>query len=114
LLLTHEYPGNIRELENIIEHGFVLCHEGEIEPSHLPPYLQQRGRKQDDVRVSMVESVGLSEKEIIVEALRQNNYNRLATAKYLGVHKSTLFRKLKKYQITLPEIDGRSGRSKTS
>jgi len=114
LLLTHEYPGNIRELENIIEHGFVLCHEGEIEPSHLPPYLQQRGRKQDDVRLSMVESVGLSEKEIIVEALRQNNYNRLATAKYLGVHKSTLFRKLKKYQITLPEIDGRSGRSKTS
>ena len=58
----------------------------------------------------MEESVGLSEKETIVQALKQNKYNRLAAAKELGIHKSTLFRKLKKYQIILPEIDGRTGR----
>ena len=64
-------------------------------------------------RLSMEESVGLSEKETILEALKKNNYNRLAAAKDLGVHKSTLFRKLNKYQITLPEIDGRSGRKES-
>jgi transcriptional regulator with PAS, ATPase and Fis domain len=109
LLLAHDYPGNIRELENIIEHGFVLCSEGEIEVSHLPGYLSQHGNGQSTARLSMQESVGLSEKETIVEALKKNNYNRLAAAKDLGVHKSTLFRKVRKYQIILPEIDGRSG-----
>jgi transcriptional regulator with PAS, ATPase and Fis domain len=109
LLLAHDYPGNIRELENIIEHGFVLCSEGEIEVSHLPGYLSQHANGQSTVRLSMQEIVGLSEKETIVEALKKNNYNRLAAAKDLGVHKSTFFRKVRKYQIILPDIDGRSG-----
>ncbi len=112
LLLSHDFPGNIRELENIIEHGFVLCPEGEIEVSHLPGYLAQRGGGQP-AQMSIHESVGLSEKETLVQALKKNNYNRLATAKDLGIHKSTLFRKVKKYQISLPEIDGRSSRKTT-
>lgn len=118
LLLGHNYPGNIRELENIIEHGFVLCHDGEIEISHLPAYLlHQEGEKKSRGQTTgnaMVESVGLSEKEAILEALKLHNFNRLAAAKELGIHKSTLFRKLKKYQINLPEIDGRSSRDHKS
>jgi len=110
LLLAHYYPRNIRELENIIEHGFVLSPEGEIEVTHLPGYLVQPGNSRPVHHLSMEESVGLSEKENIIKALKSNNYNRLAAAKELGVHKSTLFRKLNKYQITLPEIDGRSSR----
>jgi PAS domain S-box-containing protein len=113
LLLAHDYPGNIRELENIIEHGFVLCPDGEIEVAHLPAYLVQQGNGRAADRSSMEESIGLSEKAAILEALKHNNYNRQAAAKELGVHKSTLFRKLKKYQLTLPHIDGRSGGKKS-
>ncbi|MGW8195294.1 MAG: sigma-54 interaction domain-containing protein [Desulforhopalus sp.] len=114
LLLGHDYPGNIRELENIIEHAFVLCQDGEIQPAHLPSYLLQRHPVQRTGRLSMEEGVGLSEMEMITQALKNNNYNRLAAAKQLGVHKSTLFRKLKKYRITLPKRDGRSSRTTSS
>ncbi len=109
LLLSHDYPGNIRELENIIEHAFVLCHDGEIEISHLPPSLFQPQKAGVVAHTSIEESVRLSEEETILEALKRNNYNRLSASKDLGIHKSTLFRKLKKYNISLPKIDGRSG-----
>ncbi|MCP3890305.1 MAG: PAS domain-containing protein [Desulfobulbaceae bacterium] len=110
LLLVHDYPGNIRELENIIEHGFVLCHEAEMDIDHLPAYLQESGTRSHSFVNSIEDSVRISEKESIEEALRRNNYNRLAAAQDLGVHKSTLFRKIKKYQITLPTQDGRTRR----
>jgi PAS domain S-box-containing protein len=110
-LMAHDYPGNIRELENIIEHAFVLCAEGRIEPRHLPedynarvPTRTKRGGMSDTVRAM--------ESETIREALRRNRNNRLATARELGIHKSTLFRKMKALGILLPEDDGRSRRSR--
>lgn len=112
LLLAHDYPGNIRELENIIEHAFVLCHEGEIGVDHLPAYLHRRTVELSPEVSSMATSIRTTEEEVIAEALRQHGYNRLAAAEALGIHKSTLFRKLKKYRIILPEIDGRQGRKK--
>jgi len=109
VLLAHDYPGNIRELENIIEHGFVLCSEGEITVSSLPAYLQQNENTPYSQRGSSIgESVRVTEEERILQALKKTGYNRLAAAKELGIHKSTLFRKLKKYNISLPEVDGRS------
>jgi PAS domain S-box-containing protein len=108
-LLAHDYPGNIRELENIIEHAFVLCAEGQIELRHLPedfishvPAKRKRGVMEDTVREM--------ESQTIREALRRNGYNRLAAARELGIHKSTLFRKMKALGIPLPEEDGRSTR----
>lgn len=102
-LMTHDYPGNIRELENIIEHAFILCSQGRIGLHHLPgvvPATQAAPALQTIRRAT--------EEEAIRDALIRNGYNRLATAKELGMHKSTLFRKLKKLQIDLPEADGRS------
>jgi PAS domain S-box-containing protein len=110
-LLNHDFPGNIRELENIIEHCFVLCHEAEIGVEHLPGYLHQSGSQENPPSLLMGDSVEVTEREIIIQTLSKNHYNRLACAKELGIHKSTLFRKIKKYQIELPETDGRSSRS---
>ncbi len=108
ILLAHDYPGNIRELENIIEHCFVLCLEGEINTSHLPPYLLQKITKLPTTTKAVHQAISKTEKELILECLKNNHYNRLAAAKELGIHKSTLFRKIKKYQISLPKIDGRT------
>lgn len=106
VLMAHDFPGNIRELENIIEHAFILCHEGEIATEHLPSYLQQSSRNFSSV--SIEGSRQQTEKEMILAVLHRNNYNRLAAAKELGIHKTTLFRKLKKYNLQLPSVDGRS------
>ncbi|PHR27409.1 MAG: Fis family transcriptional regulator [Desulfotalea sp.] len=112
LLLAHDFPGNIRELENIIEHGFVLCQEGAIGKEHLPTNLCASIEGKTIIPVGhIVQNLHVAEADLILEALKRCNYNRLAAAKELGMHKSTLFRKLKKYRIDLPGRDGRSGRT---
>jgi DNA-binding NtrC family response regulator len=110
-LMAHNYPGNVRELENIIEHAFVLCREGSIEPQHLPEEFLARVPSVA-VHSDMQSSVRAVEAQAIREALRRNNFNRLAAARELGMHKSTLFRKIKTLGIILPEKDGRVPRPK--
>jgi PAS domain S-box-containing protein len=107
LLLSHDYPGNIRELENIIEHAFVLCPDGQIEPHCLPDNLRAllRGPTTHAKIDAALQSV---EVQVIMDALKRNKYNRLAAACDLGIHKSTLFRKIKILGIELPKLDGRT------
>lgn len=110
VLMHHGYPGNIRELENIIEHAFILCSQGDIGVEHLPAHLAVQpfpAGPADAIHAS----VELAEAECIRAALARNGYNRAATARELGIHKSTLFRKIKKLRISLPGIDGRRNRS---
>jgi PAS domain S-box-containing protein len=106
-LMSHNYPGNIRELENIIEHAFVLCANGIILPQHLPDgFISQTPTSADHNNFGS--ELKSAEARVILDALKRNNYSRLAAAHDLGLHKSTLFRKIKKLGITLPKIDGRS------
>jgi transcriptional regulator with PAS, ATPase and Fis domain len=109
-LLEHEYPGNIRELENIIEHAFVLCGAGLIEPGHLPPEL--RGNLATELQPSPGRlTLKALEAVHIRETIRRRGGNRTAAAKELGINPSTLFRKVKSLGIELPEKDGRSKNS---
>ena len=98
ILLEHDYRGNVRELENIIEHCFVLCRGEIIENKHLPAAFQKAA---DTDYPDIKKAVTLEEMEriFIIQALRQNNGNRTEAAKQLGIHKSTLFRKLKSLDI---------------
>ncbi len=113
-LMGLDYPGNIRELENIIEHAFILCSQGQIGLQHLPGRLSGASPTATAPKAASSGIRALhraTEEEAIREALERNGYNRLAAARELGMHKSTLFRKLKKLQIELPEIDGRHSNS---
>lgn len=105
ILLAHDYPGNIRELENIIEHAFVLCPGGMIEPAHLPAALLKNMPQVAAATAGMT----LRDMEILLiqEALRRNGGNRHAAAGDLGIHPATLFRKVKTLGIQLPKEDGR-------
>ena len=97
-LMEHDFPGNIRELENIIEHAFVLCRSGLIELSHLPPHL--RGAE-DEARSGLPSGLTLAtmEKLLIRDALRRHKGNRAAAARELGIDVSTLFRKIKALKL---------------
>ncbi len=105
-LIAYEWPGNIRELENTIERAFIICNEDMIDISHLPPELRV-GVKGEAPAVEMKSAHRILDVQAIQSALEKNNYNRLAAARELGIHKTTLFRKIKKLGITLPEQDGR-------
>lgn len=107
LLMFHDYPGNIRELENIIEHAFVLCPGGELGLHCLPESLRFL-IPQSMPHTGMNAAVKSTEARVILDALKRNHYNRLAVAQELGMHKSTLYRKIKRIGIELPQMDGRS------
>jgi PAS domain S-box-containing protein len=109
LLMAHDWPGNVRELENVIERAFILCSEGLIRIGHLPEEVTAIGAStgaDSDVRSAH----DLLDAQSIRAALERNGYNRLAAAKELGMHKTTLFRRIKKLGIVLPGHDGRSRR----
>lgn len=111
LLMAHNYPGNVRELENIIERAFVLCGSGRIERKHLPSELTGRAAaSRTPPGETIAAQTQASEAQAIRNALERQGFNRLAAARELGLHKSTLFRKIKALGIELPDHDGRSRR----
>jgi PAS domain S-box-containing protein len=97
-LMEHSFPGNVRELENIIEHAFVLCQGGVIELKHLPPAFRG-GALGEALRFGKAMSLESVERLLIADALRRNNGNRQKAAKELGINPSTLFRKLKTLRL---------------
>lgn len=98
LLMAHDWPGNVRELENVIERAFVLCSGGRIELPHLPESLTgpdmrassagTRGARLRDARDAL-------DAQAIRAALGRSGGSRLAAARALGIHKTTLFRKMR-------------------
>lgn len=108
LLMAHDWPGNIRELENVVERAFILCARGSIGIAHLPEELTERYAERT-AQKGMKSARDLVEAQAIRKALERNGNNRLAAARDLGIHKSTLFRKIKRYGIAAPERKGPSG-----
>jgi len=107
VLSAYDYPGNVRELQNIIEHAFVLLQEGDIELQHLPGELAPVHAQQTVCRLRQ-HALDATDAESIRQAILLNGGNRLAAARQLGIHKSTLFRRIRELGIELPKLDGRS------
>ena len=107
-LMEYDFPGNVRELENIIEQAFVLCRGEIIELHHLPPELRPAVESSDGEAGPM--SLEAMEKSLIAETLRRYAGNRKSAARVLGINTSTLYRKIKDLEIEVPASDGRGYR----
>jgi transcriptional regulator with PAS, ATPase and Fis domain len=96
-LMAHQWPGNIRELENVIERGFVLCDQLVIGIEHLPQALWpvKPGRTQSDSG-AIRPARDMAEVQSILAALERTKHNHREAARELGIHKTTLYRKMKR------------------
>jgi len=112
VLMSYDFPGNIRELENIIECATVVCQNSLIRFKNLPENL----RRIPELNIKMIPDrtnenallLETVEKDFIYEALKKNNWNRTAAAAQMGIHPTTLWRKIKRLNLNIPKQNGRS------
>ncbi len=102
LLMRYDFPGNVRELENLIEHAFVLSRGGQIRPEHFPKEFLEAVRPPVPSTPTPQRALEDSEVRLIREALERHGGNRARAAAWLGIHKTTLWRKMRRYGITYP------------
>ena len=102
IFMRPDWPGNIRELENAVEHAFILCPKGLILPEHLPDQLRRESQP-----AALPQGLILKEQErrLLREALERHGWRRLATARELGIDKNTLRRKIQRLGLVPPGSD---------
>ncbi|MEE8453086.1 MAG: sigma 54-interacting transcriptional regulator, partial [Thermoguttaceae bacterium] len=112
-LKSYGWPGNIRELKNHIRRAVLFCRSSELTPEDLAPHLVQALREAESAKsapeqtespedATLFERVAQSEREMLEEALRENNQNRTTTARMLGLSRVGLYKKMKKYGMITP------------
>ncbi|MBI4881346.1 MAG: sigma 54-interacting transcriptional regulator [Planctomycetes bacterium] len=103
LLMRHDFPGNVRELENLIEYGFVLCHNRLIDIQHLPEHVQPDSQRTTLSPMKGRSGLRLAEADAIRAALLQTKGHVEKTARDLGISRTTLWRKMKQYGVNARE-----------
>jgi len=101
-LVSYDFPGNIRELENLIEQGVALAQDGQIHLSDVLPNKNGNGGAFDAGRKSLADIVQEVERDAIVRVLRQVEGNKERAAELLGLSPTTLWRKMKRLQLEWP------------
>jgi len=99
LFMEYDFPGNIRELENLIEHAFVLCRTGEITTAHLPRDFVEQAVQSSKIQSEKQTTLEHAEAQVILDTLKRHRGNRQRSADELGMHVTTLWRKMKRLGI---------------
>lgn len=94
IFLAHSWPGNIRELENVIEHAVIIAKKDSIFPRDLPQNLLQKSLEREEIS-----TLYDFEKDLILKTLKETNWNKHKTAKKLKINRSTLYGKIRRYGL---------------
>jgi two-component system response regulator HydG len=89
-LMDHQWPGNVRELENAVEHALIMARSVEINPHDLPQMEEPAGS---------VSALGEAERDLLIKAIRESGGNKYRAAKMLGIPRSSLYSKLRKFGL---------------
>jgi transcriptional regulator with PAS, ATPase and Fis domain len=101
-LMRHDWPGNVRELLNVLERTLSSIETDTVRLVDLPFYLHRTKKKPPQKNQTSIREVqALAEKEAIHYALKEANHNKVKAAKILGIHRTLLYKKMKKYNISL-------------
>ncbi len=104
-LIDYDWPGNVRELENVVHRMIIFAENGRITVNDLPTEIRTNNRVQELVNSGKGKmALRDYERSLLLESLKQNEWNISKTAKTLGVHRNTLHRKLKVYKIAKPKL----------
>ncbi len=103
ILMAYDYPGNIRELANIIEHAMVFCTDETLHAKHLETHIQPIPQSTLQHVMEQDHPLAAAEREIIAHVLAQSGYNYLRAAKRLKMSRTTLWRKIKTYGLDRPQ-----------
>ncbi len=99
LLIDYPWPGNVRELENAIEHAFIRC-RGEVIMAHcLPPQLSSPAPRVSPAQEPLVKPTDEDEKAVLLKVLETTHWNRKEAARQLGMHRTTLWRKMREFGL---------------
>lgn len=98
-IMKYDFPGNVRELENAIEHAYVVCAGDTIRLDHLPSHIVAAFSQQLQPKDNLSRPLENAEADVIRNVITKNNGNRNLTAKELGISRTTLWRKIKKYKL---------------
>jgi len=107
ILKSFSWPGNIRELENVIEHSFVIETRNKITAESLPDYLKTRDLAVINLDLNYQSQKEIFEKQFIINALKTFKGRINQTVEHAGIPKNTLLRKMKKYGINPKTMRGR-------
>jgi DNA-binding NtrC family response regulator len=101
-LLGYNWPGNIRELRNVIERAVIICQDDQIEKRHLPARItgHQTSPAIDALTIPIGMPLDEVERRVILSTLARTDYNKTRTAETLGISLKTLHNKLKAYRDT--------------
>jgi DNA-binding NtrC family response regulator len=102
--LQYRWPGNVRELENVIERAVILTPGDFIVPSSLPITLSETGGAPVPLAANLTlnEALAQAEKQVLLETLKSLEWNRQATARTLGISRTTLFNKMRRFELKDP------------
>jgi DNA-binding NtrC family response regulator len=102
LLRAYPWPGNVRELQNAIEHALVLCDGPALLARHLPREIQSPDLARPTIAPPLAPaSFADAEREALLEALRRANGNKAAAARQLGIHRATIYAKIKQFGLSV-------------
>ncbi len=111
ICLQYHWPGNVRELENVMERAVILSPGEFIVPESLPAHLSGGGLQvlKGEANLTLDQAIDQAERQILLETLDNLSWNRQATARSLGISRTTLFNKMRRFALTDPRRASRAG-----